>query len=205
MVEEWKEYDNYEFSNFGNVRRIKNKKVINGSINNIGYKYIQLNRNNKRINLLIHQMVAKLFIGDRPDDKVVDHRDRNKLNNNITNLRYITFKENMFNCDRVHTDIPQDTPNRKKLVDAKYMMNNREKILKSKRDYCVKNKLKIQQKYKTLRFEVKCKLCDIKKQILQSQRNQLRRTVGLNEYVCCSCNSKISLKKANCSIIALHL
>jgi hypothetical protein len=205
MVEEWKEYDNYEFSNLGNVRRTDNKNVVNGSIQNKGYKYIQIKRNKKRKNLLIHQIVMKLFIGNRPIDKVVDHIDRNKLNNTINNLRYITQKENMFNCDRVYTHIPQDTPNRKKIVRTIYADNNKDAISRKRNIYKQKNKEIIQQKYKTLRFEVKCKLCNIKKNILEAQRNKLRRTKGINEYICGSCSNKINLRKANCSIIALHL
>ena len=154
-------------------------------------------------------MVAKLFIGDRPVDMVIDHIDRNKLNNNVTNLRYITNKENMFNCDRVHTDIPQDTPNRKKLVLDRYMQENKEKLDKKKQNYYLKNREKLIKKYTNVYFEVECKLCQIKKSIGYSQYNQLKRTVGINEYICCACSSKINLRIArriaNCAITALHL
>ena len=205
MVEEWKEYDNYEFSNFGNVRRIKDKHVLKGSVGNRGYKYIQLNRDNKRKNILIHQMVAKLFIGDRPGDKVVDHIDRNKLNNNIANLRYITFKENSFNCDRVYTDIPQDTPNRKKIVLERYIQDNKEILDKKKRNYYLKNIEKLIKKYANIYFEVECHLCQIKKSIVYSQYNQLKRTVGTDKYMCDTCSRKRNLRIASCAITALHL
>ncbi len=205
MVEEWKEYDNYEFSNFGNVRRIKDKHVLKGSIMNRGYKYIQLQRDNKRKNIFIHQMVAKLFIGDRPGDKVVDHIDRNKLNNNIANLRYITNKENMFNCDRVYTDIPQDTPNRKKLVSKRYMQENKEKIDKKQKNYYLKNREKLIKKYANIYFEVECYLCQIKKTMGYSRYNHLKRTVGIDRRVCDACSRKRNLRIASCAITALHL
>lgn len=104
MEEVWKTVvKNYEVSTFGNCRR--GNKVINCSIYNRGYKYFQLQREGKRINYLIHQQVAKLFIGERINKLVVDHIDRNKLNNNVSNLRYVTQQENCCNMKRYREDI----------------------------------------------------------------------------------------------------
>jgi len=120
MSEEWKNcIEDYEISNFGNCR----KKMKNGVYKNIkgsvlvekagGYRYFQLNRDGKRHNYKFHHLVAKYFIGERLNNLVIDHIDRNKLNNNVNNLRYVTQKENCFNYDRVNTTIPQDDPKRK--------------------------------------------------------------------------------------------
>jgi hypothetical protein len=105
-MEEWKfAIENYEVSNFGNIR--KNGKSIKGSITNRGggYKYLQLQRDGKRKNILFHHLVAKLFIGERPQGMVIDHIDRNSLNNNVNNLRYITQLENSHNTSIYRTDI----------------------------------------------------------------------------------------------------
>ena len=108
-MEEYKQcVENYEISNLGNLRKKISDgsyKQINGTIQNRGYKYFQLNRNGKRVNYLFHQLVAKIFIGERVDNLVIDHIDRNKLNNNVENLRYISFAENLRNCDRYREDI----------------------------------------------------------------------------------------------------
>ena len=95
--------EDYEISNFGNCKI--NDKIIKGSVNNRGYRYFQLTRNGKRLNYLFHHMVAYQFLGERPDDKVIDHIDRNKLNNNVSNLRYITQDENMRNTHNYRQDI----------------------------------------------------------------------------------------------------
>ena len=96
-------FENYEISNLGNCK--KGNKLIEGSINNRGYKYIQLQRNGKRLNLLFHHLVAKCFLGERPEKLVIDHIDQNKLNNTYTNLRYVTQKENLHNTKKYRNDI----------------------------------------------------------------------------------------------------
>ena len=103
-MEEWKNcFEKYEISNLGNLR--KNGKLVNGSIQNRGYRYFQINRKKKRTNYLFHHLVAYAFIGERPIGLSIDHIDRNKLNNNVNNLRYISHTENMRNTDNYRTDI----------------------------------------------------------------------------------------------------
>ena len=107
-MEEWKPFQSYEISNWGNVRSNTIKsggKLLSCSIQNKGYKYFQQHINGKRFNHFIHQLVAKLFIGERPDGLVIDHIDRNPLNNKVDNLRYVTQAENMLNQDRYRDDI----------------------------------------------------------------------------------------------------
>lgn len=109
-MEEWKvaikDYD-YEVSNKGNFRR--GEKIFNCSIMNRGYKYFQLVKKYKRKNHLIHYLVAQHFIGERPVGLVIDHIDRNKLNNNVENLRYVTQQINSTNHSHYRSDIVADT------------------------------------------------------------------------------------------------
>ena len=103
MEEVWKPViEKYKISNLGNVS--KNDVIIKGSITNRGYKYFQLQRDGKRINFLYHQLVAKEFIGERPLNYDIDHINRNKLDNRLENLRYVSHKENMKNQDRYNKD-----------------------------------------------------------------------------------------------------
>ena len=192
-MEEWRNcFDCYEISNVGNVRRTLISgyvKELKCSIMNRGYRYFQTNRQGKRTNHLIHQLVAKVFIGERPDNLVVDHIDRDKLNNNVSNLRYITQKENLFNSDRVYAHIPQDTENRRKLVVLEWAEKNKEIIKQKKKIYTEKNKEKVKQKRELIRYPIKCSHCNEDRDISESQRNMLRRENRLETNLCKTCNT----------------
>jgi hypothetical protein len=129
-------FENYEISNFGNCRReLKNGeyKIVKGSIQNRGYRYFQTKRNKKRQNYLFHHMVMECFKGERPEKLVIDHIDRNKLNNHIDNLRYVSQKENLKNTSKYRDDIKEtDLKKRHKILNLEYET----KIKLSKKFYC---------------------------------------------------------------------
>ena len=119
----------YEVSNYGNVRRILlggGYKAITGSVNNRGYRYFQIQRDGQRNNHLFHQLVAEAFIGERPEGLVVDHIDRDKLNNSAANLRYISFTENIRNSSVYYDHI--DEPD---LIKRRNLLERQRRLRKS--------------------------------------------------------------------------
>jgi hypothetical protein len=100
MVEEFKvikDFENYSVSNFGNVRNDKTGRILKTRINNKGYKQVDLWNNGEKKTMKIHRLIAETFISN-PDNKTcVDHKDNDRLNNNIENLRWSTFQENSQN------------------------------------------------------------------------------------------------------------
>lgn len=85
----------YEFSDSGEVRNAKTKKKYKINDTSIGYMYVSLSmENGDRKNVYIHRIVHDVFISD-VGDKVVDHKDYNTKNNNISNLRAVTQKNNI--------------------------------------------------------------------------------------------------------------
>lgn len=188
-------FEDYEVSNFGNLRKkLKNGEYreVKGSILNRGYRYFQTKRDNKRSNYLFHHLVAKAFLGDRPEGKVIDHIDRNSLNNNISNLRYISQLENMRNTARYKTEIPADAENRKALLDKLYLKNNREKVLNKKKEYYENNKETILEKQKNNRIEVKCDECNNNRIITMCTYNRNKR-LGVNTCRCCSAKKNLGV------------
>lgn len=109
MKEIWKSiYENYEVSNFGNLRSIDRQiihpksgpQLIKGKTmrpnvgKNNGYYYASLRIGGKTYKKYIHDLVCLAFYRDKPDKSHVDHIDKNRLNNSIENLRYTTILEN---------------------------------------------------------------------------------------------------------------
>lgn len=88
------EYENYEVSSHGRVRNTDTMKILKGRNEGHGYYAVNLWKNNKGKNHKIHRLVAFAFCNNDNDYDVVDHIDRNKLNNNWLNLRWTTFSIN---------------------------------------------------------------------------------------------------------------
>lgn len=114
-MEVWKavkDYEGlYEVSNLGRIRSVSRvirwgrgkgyDKLIEGrilspSINNSGYEIIILNKpKHKTICRTIHRLVAEAFIPNPNNLTDVNHKDEDKMNNNVENLEWMTHKDNM--------------------------------------------------------------------------------------------------------------
>lgn len=100
ITEEWKDIKGYEgiykISNFGNVMRFYKTKtrLMHPTNGKAGYPLIALSKHNKRKLYTVHRLVAEAFIPKVRGKKYIDHIDGNRSNNNVSNLRWCTFKEN---------------------------------------------------------------------------------------------------------------
>ena len=87
-------YDNYAISSFGRVKNTKTGRILKTGLTGNGYFIVMLCEDAIKKTYLVHRLVACAFI-DNPDDKLcVDHKDNDKTNNHISNLRFATSKEN---------------------------------------------------------------------------------------------------------------
>ncbi len=94
-------FENYEVSNLGKVRNMKNGRIIKPHLNENGYLKHWLFENNKKKYLSLHRIIAIAFI-DNPEEKpCVNHIDENKLNNDLSNLEWCTVKENNIHGTRI--------------------------------------------------------------------------------------------------------
>ena len=124
-MEEWRDIPGYEsfyqVSNLGNVRSIRFNKIRNmKSWDSHGYRAVELCMNNNRYTVGIHRLVALTFIPNPENKPEVNHKDRNKSNNNVENLEWVTQSENVAHAYR-HGVEPrpthQDQPFQKEILD----------------------------------------------------------------------------------------
>jgi hypothetical protein len=100
MVEQYKiikDFENYEVSNLGNIINNKTGRILKPQIDTHGYYRVNLRNDGNTYAKKIHKLVAEYFIANPYNKQCVDHIDNNKLNNNISNLRYCTQQENCMN------------------------------------------------------------------------------------------------------------
>lgn len=72
-------------------------QICSACIGSHGYLCVGLRKDQKSANAtweLVHELVARTFIGPRPEGLQICHEDGDKLNNRITNLRYDSASEN---------------------------------------------------------------------------------------------------------------
>jgi hypothetical protein len=63
-------------------------------VDNVGYFSAAIRVNGKLKKKRIHVLVAEAFLKKKPDSQCVNHKDGNKLNNNVDNLEWCTYKQN---------------------------------------------------------------------------------------------------------------
>lgn len=96
----------YEVSTLGNVRRVTRKvshidhfitiksRILKPYLGTSGYYTVTLSKEGKRRKFSVHRLVATTFIKAHNDKPCVNHKDGNKLNNEVSNLEWSTYSEN---------------------------------------------------------------------------------------------------------------
>ena len=85
----------YKIDENGNVFSVRNNKFLNTTVFPNGYEYVHLCNGKAKTKLLrVHRLVAEAFIPNPNDLPQVNHKDGNKLNNNVDNLEWVTASEN---------------------------------------------------------------------------------------------------------------
>ena len=107
-VEIWKRIKDtdYEVSSFGRVKSIDRVietelgyrhlkgRLLTPTDNGKGYLKVFFCKNNKKYPQYVHRLVAGAFIENKDNKKYINHIDYNRNNNHVSNLEWVTAKEN---------------------------------------------------------------------------------------------------------------
>lgn len=91
----------YEASDYGRVRRSSRGRgaqyllVLSPRPTRRGYQTVRLRYEGRYRTFFIHKLVLLAFVGPRPDGHQCNHRNGRKEDNRLTNLEWVTGRENM--------------------------------------------------------------------------------------------------------------
>jgi len=104
--------DRYEVSNMGRFVSIKTNRILTQH-DNCGYKRVDIGKFHKST----HVLVALAFIPNPDNKPIVDHINRNRSDNRVENLRWVTSSENARNISHIKNTFPKKISVSIKILD----------------------------------------------------------------------------------------
>ena len=96
-MEKWKNvvgYEGlYEVSDIGRVKNSRTNHILSPGISQ-GYYYVALYKDGARKNKQVHRLVAEVFIENKDNYPLINHKDENKKNNVVENIEWCTYLYN---------------------------------------------------------------------------------------------------------------
>lgn len=87
-------YSRYTITQCGNVFGVRNRKLKTSNCN--GYPVVTISRDDKKKTTIgVHRLMALTWIPNPLNLPVVDHKNGNREDYSLSNLRWVTQKENM--------------------------------------------------------------------------------------------------------------
>ena len=87
--------NNYSINKQGEIRNDATGKIKQPFINkDNGYLMVDLYKDNVSQKVTVHRLLAEAFIPNPDNKPCIDHKDGNRQNNALSNLRWATYSEN---------------------------------------------------------------------------------------------------------------
>ena len=156
-MEIWKDIPGYEgyyqASNKGNIRSLdrlvednggfykKKGRVLKKHLAKSGYELLILSVKGQQKHCKVHRLIALTFLEKEEGKNFVNHKDGNKSNNNVSNLEWVTPKENVKHS--LHTLLNNNNGYKyKKEIIEDYTKNNMMLVELKKKYKCHNETLK---------------------------------------------------------------
>lgn len=87
-------YESYSISKGGKVINNKTMKVLRQYEGKSGYMRVALRKDKKQKRESVHRLVGITYIENKEELPQINHKDGDKKNNNVSNLEWVTAKQN---------------------------------------------------------------------------------------------------------------
>ena len=98
MAEQWRDVVGYsgiyQVSDQGQVRNTQTSKILQPIKMKNGRLYVTLSSDGFSRKFTVHSLVATVFLGDRPSEREITHKDGDYTHNQVSNLEYVTRQQN---------------------------------------------------------------------------------------------------------------
>ena len=136
MEEIWKEipdFPDYKISTLGNIMSKKSGDWV--YLHPFFDNYMRVNLYNKNKTKLcgVHRLMGLTFLPNPDNLPTVDHIDRNETNNNLSNLRWATYKTQAMNRSFTRDDITETDPKKRQKICSDQSL---QRIIDTKKYYC---------------------------------------------------------------------
>lgn len=86
----------------------RKEKILSTSINKSGYEVVRISKDSISITKTLHRLLLKNFIENINNLKAINHKDGNKLNNNLNNLEWCSFSDNLKHAWKTKLLVPSE-------------------------------------------------------------------------------------------------
>lgn len=90
----------YQISSFGRIKSLKTDMFLKPTLDITGYYRINFRKAGYTKHFNIHRLLLETFVGNPLNKPITNHIDGCKTNNQLSNLEWATYKENLEHATR---------------------------------------------------------------------------------------------------------